>query len=178
MRRVKYFVASSLDGYIARVDGGVDWLFMDQDYGMSAFFKSVDVAVMGRRTYDKMLQLAPKQAFFPGMKNYVFSNRSVGRGNDVVFVSGDVGEWVRDIKSGVGKDIWLVGGGDLLRQFLAVGMVDEIGVTVHPRLLGEGVALFPAPYPEIELELLRCEQYSTGLVQVVYGVKRNSNAKD
>jgi dihydrofolate reductase len=87
MRRIKYFVASSLDGYIAREDGGVDWIFMDQDYGMSAFFKSVDVAVMGRGTYDKMLQLAPQQAFFPGMANYVFSTKRTDS-ESVTFVSG------------------------------------------------------------------------------------------
>jgi dihydrofolate reductase len=163
MRRVRYFVASSLDGYIARADGGVDWLLMDQDYGMSAFFKSVDVAVMGRRTYDRMLQLAPQQAFLPGMENYVFTMRSIESEN-VTSVSCDPGEWTRTIQAGAGKDIWLVGGGNLLQQFLERGLVDEIGLTIHPRLLGEGHALFPAPYPETELELLRCEQYSTGLV--------------
>jgi dihydrofolate reductase len=177
MRRVRYFVASSLDGYIARADGSVDWLFMDQDYGMSAFFKSVDVAVMGSGTHDKMLRLAPKQPFFPGMESFVFSSKSVGTKNGVTFVRGDVGAWAGDIKSRPGNDIWLVGGGNLVRQFLAAGLVDEIGVTIHPRLLGEGVALFPAPYPEVELELLRCEQYSTGLVQVFYGVKGRPTAK-
>jgi dihydrofolate reductase len=175
MRRVKYFVASSLDGYIARTDGSVDWLLMDQDYGMSAFFKSVDVAVMGRRTYDKMLQLSPERAFFPGMENYVFSTKS-GEGTKVTFVSEDVGEWTRAMTERPGKDIWLVGGGDLLRQFVEARLVDEIGLTIHPRLLGSGLPLFPAPYPELELELMRCEQYSTGLVQVFYAVKRESAA--
>jgi dihydrofolate reductase len=162
MRRVKYFVASSLDGFIARADGSVDWLFMDQDYGMAAFFKSVDVAVMGRGTYDKMLQLAPKQAFFPGMENYVFSHASSDKNDKVTFVSGDVGRWVSEIRSGSGKAIWLVGGGDLVRQFLVAGIVDEIGVTIHPRLLGSGIALFPEGGPEVELELTGCEQYSSG----------------
>ena len=59
MRKIKYFVANSLDGFISRIDGGVDWLFMDQDYGMSAFFESVDIAVMGRKTFEKMQELAP-----------------------------------------------------------------------------------------------------------------------
>lgn len=175
MRRVKYFVACSLDGFIARADGGVDWLFMDQDYGMSAFFKSVDVAVMGRRTYDKMLELAPRQAFFPGMENYVFSTAAKEGDGRVKFVSGDVGEWVEMIRTRPGEDIWLVGGGDLVRQFLAKRMVDEIVLTIHPRLLGSGIPLFPAPYPEMELELLRCEQYSTGLVQVFYGVRHRES---
>jgi dihydrofolate reductase len=175
MRRIKYFVASSLDGYIARADGGVDWIFIDQDYGMSAFFKSVDVAVMGRGTYDKMLQLAPNQAFFPGMVNYVFSTKKTDS-ESVTFVSGGVSEWTRAILSKPGKDIWLVGGGNLVRQFLQGGLVDEIGLTIHPRLLGAGIDLFPKPYPDMELELLRCQEYSTGLVQLFYRVTRGSSA--
>jgi dihydrofolate reductase len=65
MRRIKYFVANSLDGFISRRDGSVEWLFMDQDYGMTEFFGSVDVAVMGRKTHDKMLELSPQQPFIP-----------------------------------------------------------------------------------------------------------------
>jgi dihydrofolate reductase len=171
MRQVKYFVACSLDGFIARADGGVDWLFMDQDYGMSAFFKLVDVAVMGRKTYDKMLELAPQQASFPGMENYVFSTAAKEGDGKVQFVSGDVGEWVKTIRAQKGRDIWLVGGGNLVRQFLAAKVVNEIVLTIHPRLLGSGIPLFPMPYPEMELELIRCERYSTGLVQVFYAVK-------
>lgn len=171
MRRVKYFVACSLDGFIARADGSVDWLLMDQDYGMSAFFKSVDVAVMGRKTFEKMLELTPKQTSFPRMENYVFSTSLKEGPGKVKFVSGDVGEWVEIVRTRSGKDIWLVGGGDLVRQFLAKGVVDEIALTIHPRLLGSGIPLFPAPYPEMELELIRCEEYSTGLVQAFYRVK-------
>jgi len=177
MRRVKYFVACSLDGFIARSDGNVDWLFMDQDYGMAAFFKSVDVAVMGRMTYDKMRELAPQQASFPGMENYVFSTSTKERDGEVKFISMDVREWVTEMRGRPGKDIWLMGGGNLVRQFLVSKVVDEIVLTIHPRLLGTGIPLFPPPYPEIELELLRCEQYSTGLVQVFYSVKQEAKDK-
>ena len=172
MRKVKYFVADSLDGFISRRDGGVDWLFMDQDYGMAEFFRSADLAVMGRRTYDKMVELAPGKAFYPGMKNYVFS-RSVatGRRAGVEFVSGDVDAWTAKVRARRGKDIWLVGGGDLVRQFLERRLVNEIGLAIHPRLLGDGIPLFPPPYPETELELLQCKRYSTGLVQLFYAVK-------
>jgi dihydrofolate reductase len=172
MRKIKYFVASSLDGFISRLDGSVDWLFMDQDYGMTEFFRSVDVAVMGRKTYDKMLELAPEQAFYPGMQNVVFSR---SRPNDakgaVKFVSGDVEAWAKGVRSKSGKDIWLVGGGSLATQFLQKRLVDEIGLAIHPRLLGQGILLFPQGYPETELELSRCEQHSTGLIQVFYQVK-------
>lgn len=172
MRSVKYFVANSLDGFISRGDGSVDWLFMDQDYGTSRFFASVDVAVMGRKTYDKMQELAPGQSFSPGIENYVFSkSRPSGEFGGSTFVSGDIGEWLTSIRTNPGKDIWLVGGGELVREFLKNRLVDEIGLTIHPRLLGDGIALFRKPYPETELELIQCEQYSSGLVQVFYRVK-------
>ena len=172
MRKVKYFVATSLDGFISRRDGSVDWLFMDQDYGMAEFFKLVDVAVMGRKTYGKTLELMPGKALFPGMDNYVFSRTKpeVIQG-PVKFVSCDIQSWIKAIREKPGKDIWLVGGGELARQFFQQRLVNEIGLTIHPRLLGEGVLLFPQPYPETELELVQCKQYSTGLVQVFYKIK-------
>jgi dihydrofolate reductase len=172
MRKVKYFVANSLDGFISRQDGSVDWLFMDQDYGMAEFFKSVDVAVMGRKTYDKALELTPGQVIFPGMDNYVFSRTQPdGVKGPVEFVSCDIQSWIETIREKSGKDIWLVGGGELARQFFQKQLVNEIGLTIHPRLLGKGVPLFPQPYPETELELLQCKQYSTGLVQLFYKVR-------
>lgn len=174
MRSVKYFMASSLDGFISRADGGVDWLFTDQDYGMTRFFASVDVAVMGRKTYDKTQEMRPGQSFSRGMKSFVFSRtRPSGEFSGFTFVSGDIGGWLGSIRESPGKDIWLVGGGELVREFLKDRLVDEIGLTIHARLLGDGVALFPKPYPETELELMHCEQYASGLVQVFYKVKRS-----
>jgi dihydrofolate reductase len=169
---VKYFVANSLDGFIAREDGSADWLFMDQDYGMTEFFGTVDVAVMGRKTYDKALELSPGQVLFPNMESHVFSRTKLkSESGTLRFVSEDVETWTNSVREKPGKDIWLVGGGDLVRQFLQKHLVDEIVLTIHPRLLGSGISLFPQPYPETELELVGCRQYSTGLVQVFYRVK-------
>ncbi|RXH58817.1 dihydrofolate reductase family protein [Granulicella sibirica] len=172
MRSVKYFGANSLDGFISRADGSVDWLFMDQDYGMSRFFASVDTAIMGRKTYDTMQQMSPGQTFFPGIKHYVLSrSQQPGQHGAFTFLSGDPVEWLAELRSRPGKDIWLVGGGELLREFLQHHLLDEIVLTIHPRLLGSGVPLFPEPYPETELELDHCDHFSTGLVQVFYRVK-------
>lgn len=172
MRAIKYFVANSLDGFISRTNGDVDWLFTDQDYGSAEFFRSVDIAVMGRKTYEKICELTPEQPYCPGMKNYVFSRtQPEGIRNNVEFVSSDVESWANHERAAPGKDIWLVGGGELVRQFLEKRLVNEITLTIHPRLLGEGLPLFPPPYPETELELIRCETYATGLVQVFYRVK-------
>jgi dihydrofolate reductase len=173
MRKVKYFVANSLDGFISRADGSVDWLFMDQDYGMSSFFASVDVAVMGRKTYDKIQELAPGQGFSPTINEYVFSRtRPSGMVRNTTFLNEPIGSWLDRTRQQPGKDIWLVGGGELVRAFLQEHLVDEVGLTIHPRLLGAGVPLFPAPYPETELQFISCKEYETGLVQVFYSVKR------
>ena len=172
MRKVCYFVANSLDGFISRHDGGVDWLFMDQDYGTADFFASVDVAIMGRKTYDKMQELAPGQSFSPHIRSYVFSRTPPTKNPDPFqFVNEPLEPWVANLRKQPGKDIWLVGGGDLVQQFLSASLVDELGLTVHPRLLGSGVPLFPGPYPEMELVLDRHKKYETGLLQVFYSVK-------
>lgn len=172
MRRIKYFVASSLDSYISRKDGGVDWLFMDQDYGMKEFFASVDVAVMGRKTYQKAVELSPSGPLFPGMKNYVFSHLlPKGKQEHIEVVSDPPESWAESVRAMPGKDIWLVGGGEMVREFLQKRLVNEIGISIHPRLLGDGIALFAQPYPETELELVRSKQYPSGLLQVFYRVK-------
>ena len=172
MRLVKYFVASSLDSYISRKDGSVEWLFMDQDYGMQEFFASVDVAVMGRKTYAKALELSPQGVNFPGMKSYVFSHLlPKGKQENIEVVSDDPTTWVRSIRAHTGKNIWLVGGGEIVREFLQRRLVNEIGISIHPRLLGDGIPLYAQPYPETELELIRSKQHPSGLVQVFYRVK-------
>jgi len=167
MRRVRYFVACSLDGFLARLNGDVDWLLTDQDYGMSAFFSTVDVAVMGRKTYDKAREMG--QESFAGMETFVFCH-APAESNKVKFVSGDVLEWLHEIRLKPGKDIWLVGGGDLVKQFLAARAIDEIALTIHPLLLGSGLPVIPIPFPETELELLEITPYDTGLVQLLYQV--------
>jgi dihydrofolate reductase len=172
MRRTKYFVASSLDSYISRKDGGVDWLFMDQDYGMKEFFASVDVAVMDRKTYQKAVELSPSGPLFPGMKNYAFSDLLPKGKQEHIEVVCDLPEsWAESVRAMPGKDIWLVGGGEMVREFLQKRLVNEIGLSIHPRLLGDGIALFAQPYPETELELMRSKQYPSELLQVFYRVK-------
>ena len=172
MRLVKYFVASSLDSYISRKDGSVDWLFLDQDYGMKEFFSSVDIAVMGRKTYAKAQELSPQGVNFPGMKSYVFSHLLAnGKQDNVEIVSDSPENWLKSIRATPGKNIWLVGGGEMVREFLQKKLVNEIGISIHPRLLGDGIPLYAQPYPETELQLLRSKAHPSGLLQVFYSVK-------
>jgi dihydrofolate reductase len=172
MRLIKYFVASSLDSYISRLDGGVDWLFTDQDYGIKEFFATVDVAVMGRKTYEKAIERSPQRVQFPGMKTFVFSHLlPKGKKENLEVISDEPASWVKSMREAPGKDIWLVGGGEMVREFLQKRLVNEIGLAIHPRLLGDGIPLYAQPYPETELELIRSNTYPSGLLQVSYRVK-------
>jgi dihydrofolate reductase len=184
MRKVKYFVANSLDNFIARPDGGVEWLFMDgTDYGMKEFFASIDTMLMGRKTYEftlshnprpkrKSKKAKPKRSSKFGMRSYIFSRTLKPEENeDVEIISENAGEFVRNLKAEEGKDIWLMGGGELARSMFAENLVDEIGLNVHPVLLGAGIPLFPDIGKQIDLELLECKAYQNGCVQLTYRVK-------
>ncbi|MGI9107395.1 MAG: dihydrofolate reductase family protein [Pyrinomonadaceae bacterium] len=190
MRKVKYFVASSLDNFIARPDGAVDWLLMDgTDYGMSEFFKSIDTMLLGRKTYEfaiahsssasrkrKSKSKKAQGAASWGMRSYVFSRTIETGASDegVNLISTDAGAFVRNLKAEAGKDIWLMGGGELARSLLAEQLVDEINLTIHPILLGTGIALFPDIGQQVDLALLDCKAHKNGCVQVSYRVRNLS----
>jgi dihydrofolate reductase len=167
MRRVKLFVATSLDGFIARADGSVDWLYTDGDFGWTAFSASVDAALIGRKTHDQMLRWG--HPAYAGMINYVFSrSRRADDGVPVTYVSGELRNFVGRLKRDAGKDIWLVGGACLVDAFREHDLIDDVILSVHPILLGDGIPLFPDRYGNMPLELERCVEYERGLVQLWY----------
>jgi dihydrofolate reductase len=167
MRRVKLFIATSLDGFIARADGAVDWLYADGDFGMRQFFASVDTTLIGRKTHDQMV--AWGHPAYEGMDNYVFSRtRRADDGVPVRFVSGDLVEFVGRLRRRPGKDLWLVGGGDLIAEFRERDLIDDIILSIHPVLLGEGIPLFPGRHDPLNLDLVGCTEYERGLLQVSY----------
>jgi dihydrofolate reductase len=167
MRRVRYFVASSLDGYIARTDGSIGWLFHDADYGYAEFYASIDTVVMGRATYELALALGPYP--FSGKKAYVFSQSRAGtRDGHAEFVAGDVPAFVAGLRAQPGRDIWLVGGAKLAREFLAADLIDEHIVSIHPVLLGAGIPLFPVNGRETVLRFEGARTFPSGLVQLRY----------
>ena len=170
MRKVIHFVAMSLDAYIAGPKGEVDWLFMDQDYGMKRFFASIDTALIGRKTFEFML--GQGMMSYPGATNYVFS-RSLRSGDhpEVNIVGENAAATVAELRAGEGKDIWLVGGGSLFRSLLDADLVDELTVAVHPILLGRGIPLLPPRETQVALDFIRAEPYDTGLVMLHYGVR-------
>ena len=181
MRKVKYFVANSLDNFIARPDGGVEWLFNDgTDYGMAEFFRSIDCMLFGRKTYEVAIghsqpkrksRKAKKKSFSGGMKSYVFSRTlKAGPDDDFTVVSENAGAFVRKLKSEPGKNIWLMGGGELAGSLLTEGVVDELSLNIHPVLLGKGIPLFQGLKLQLNLEVLSTKAHENGCVQVEYRV--------
>jgi dihydrofolate reductase len=167
VRRIKLFIATTLDGFIASPDGSVEWLFTDGDFGMREFFASVDTALIGRKTHDQMI--AWGQPSYPGMVNYVFSrSRRADDGVPVGYVTGDIEEFVGGLRRTPGKDLWLVGGAGLVDSFRELDLIDDVILSIHPLLLGDGIPLFPDRHEPLQLELTKSTEYERGLVQLHY----------
>lgn len=173
MRKVTFGVANSLDNYIARPDHSVDWLLWNDEVAalIKTFWKTVDTVVMGRKTYE----VAAKSGSggYPGMKTYVVSRTmSSLPDKSVEIVPGDVAAFMRNLKTQEGKDICVMGGGELARSLFEANLIDEFGVNIHPVLLGDGIPLFYPMTRQIEMELLECKTLKTGCVYLLYRVKK------
>jgi dihydrofolate reductase len=169
MRKVVLGVGISLDGYIARPDGSVDFLFMPKDYSMGPFFKRIDLAVMGRKTYEMGLKMGGGRFDSQGMRCTVFSRSlETGERGGVTFIAETPAEFVRAARKRKGKDIWLMGGGELTRDFLREDLVDELYLGVVPVLIGEGIPAFPCGFPQREFALVENKTFSKGLIALRY----------
>jgi len=175
-RKVLLGLGISLDGYIARLDGSVDFLFMPKDYSMGPFLKTIDTAVLGRKTYDDGLKMGG--TFTGSTKYYVFS-RSLppGERNGAIFVNDSPSALIAEIRKKPGKNIWLMGGGILIRDFLKEDLVDELYIGVVPILIGEGIPLFPSGFPQREFDLVENKSYSRGMIALKYERARKKNKK-
>lgn len=174
MRKVIFGGANSLDNYIARPDHAVDWLMWSDEAGelMKEIWPRFDTFVMGRKTYEVGLKSAGGKNPYARTRTVVFSRTLDPSGHDgVEVVSSDPGEFVRELKSGEGKDICVMGGGEIGKVLLEAGVVDEIGFNIHPVLLGSGVPLFHGMGRQIDLEMLECRPFKNGCVYVNYRVK-------
>jgi dihydrofolate reductase len=171
MRRLRYQVASSLDGYIAGPTGEFDWIVSDPEIDFGALFKQFDTAVMGRRTFEVTLQNGGDGSM-EGMEVIVFSKTLKKEDFPGVSVIGtDAVENVRELKKKPGKDIWLYGGGELFRTLLDAGLVDTVEPAVIPVLLGGGVPLLPPMATKTSLKLTKHHLYpQSGIMLLEYAV--------
>lgn len=168
MRKVVLSLGLSLDGHIARPDGAVDFLFMPKGYSNAEFWKSVDVALLGRKTYEAGKKMGGDFKRWK-MKFYVFSKTMApGERDGVTFVNEKPAKLVEELRMQTGKDIWHMGGGELAREFLREDLVDEMRLGIVPVLLGEGIPLFPSGFPERKFSLIANKSYSQGLVELQY----------
>ena len=181
MRKVIFGGANSLDNYFARADHSVDWLMWSDEAAeiMKDMWPRFDVMLMGRKTWDasvknfseKELKKARKKS--SGMQTYIFS-RTMSPGplfEGTEVVNRDAAEFVQELKQREGKDIMLMGGGELAASLLEAGLVDEIGFNIHPVLLGSGIPLFHQMGRQIDLELVEARPFKNGCVYVYYRVK-------
>ena len=176
MRKVVFGGANSLDNFIARPDHGVDWLIWSKDVAAitGELWKTIDTVVMGRKTYE-VAERSGQGDGYPGMKTYVFSRTLPQKpGGSVTIVRDDAADFVRRLKHQEGKDICVMGGGELGRSLLEGGVIDEIGFNIHPVLLGKGIPLFHPMTRQIDLELTECRALESGCVYVLYGVKNEN----
>ena len=177
-RNIIVHIGTSADGYIARPDGDLDWLTSrpapEGFYGMNAFMKSIDTLLLGRKTYEVSLSLGGK--FDSKNRTIVFSRHPAppDAPTGVEFVSGAIGSVVSSLRDQAGKDIWLMGGGELIASFLDEQAIDEFVVTVAPVFIGDGIPLIARRYRHVPLDLQSVERFEDGVVQLHYRVPKPS----
>jgi len=173
MRKIKLYIAISLDGKIAKPNGDVSWL--DEvlnpdkaDYGYEEFIDSIDATLMGRKTF---IQVEAFEGPFPyrDLKNYVFTKHPEKYASEnIEFVSEEIISFIQDLKSKPGKDIWLIGGGQINALLLNHQLIDEMLIFVMPIVLGAGIPLFHSLASEKALNLVEIKSYSSGVVLMKY----------
>jgi len=179
MRKVVLGLGISLDGYIARLDDSVDFLFMPKDYSMASFFATVDTAIMGRKTYDAALKMGGSGSFAgSSMTSYVMSiSQPPGARAGVIFTKQSPAALIAQIRKRPGKDILLMGGGELARAFLKADLVDELYLGMVPVLLGEGLPLFPSGFPQRNFAIVENKTFSKGLIALKFKRLRSKSAR-
>ena len=169
MRRVRYAVGMSLDGFIANNLDETSWMIGDPGYDSRPFLASVDTALVGRRSYEVMLR--HRMRSYPGLRTYVVSRTLPAEDYpEVTMVGDDVLAKVAELRAENGKDIWLCGGGELFRSLLDAHLVDTIELGVSPILLGQGRPFLPSADRSHRLRLTRKEAFPSGLLVLHYDV--------
>lgn len=172
MRRIRYKVVASLDGFIAGLNDEIDWIVADPEVDFNAIYEQFDTLLVGRRTFEQMARVG--RTTIPGMKTILFS-RTLQQSNapGVRLISDNWADALADLRVMPGKDIWLFGGGSLFKSLIERGFVDTVEVAVMPVLLGSGIPLLPPPADRAILQLTHQQVYKSGIVLVEYAVERS-----
>lgn len=153
-RKLVLFIAQSLDGFIATKDDSLDWLFKvegEGDNGYTEFFETIDTILIGKRTYDWIMKHENGQFPYKDKSCFVFSRTRNNDTDHVKFINEDIVTFTNNLKKEDGKNIWIVGGGDLLHTFLKENLVDELILTIAPKIIGEGIPLFKESNYQLDL---------------------------
>jgi len=169
-------IATSADGYVARTDGNLDWLTRRPApkgfYGLPEFERSVDAKILGRKTFDLSVKMGA--SFSADDMHYVFSRRqppaSVPAG--VQFVREAIRAFAERLRKQAGKNIWMMGGGEIIGSFLDEDAIDEFIITIVPTFIGEGIPLMAPRHREVPLRLLSLQRFPDGVVQLHYEVQQ------
>lgn len=176
-RKIIVNIATSADGYLARPDGDLDWLTERPApkgfYGLPEFERSTDAKILGRKTFDRVLQMGAR--FSAGAVHYVFSRQpppaSLPPG--VHFVTESIAAFVERLRKQAGKNVWMMGGGEIIASFLDEAVIDEFIISIVPVFIGEGIPLIAPRHREVALRLLGIQQFPDGVVQLHYEVQRS-----
>ena len=178
MPEIKLFIASSLDGYIARPNGSIDWLNEipnpdNSDFGYTDFYAGIDTVVMGRSTYDEVMGFDVDWPY-PDCRCYVVStNKDYQTSTPNTSVVYQVDQsFIEELHSTSNSNIWLVGGGKLIQSFMNLDVVDELIITFISRIIGDGLPLFPSPTLDSRWEILKAEVLNEAAVILTYRRKR------
>jgi dihydrofolate reductase len=183
--RVTIHMAASLDGFIARKDGGVDWLETSDEFAdgddldpgfVEAFLKTIDCYVMGSRTYETALRFeAQGSGWAYGDKpTFVLTSRELPRARETVeFYSGDLAQLVNGRLRPAFRSVWFVGGGEVSGQCLRLGLADEVYYSILPILIGDGIPFFSKLDRDVALHLAGVKAYKSGMVELRYEVRRS-----
>ena len=174
MSKVVLFTATTLDGFIARPDGNLDWLIEfpnpdNLDYGYSDFMLGVGAIIMGKNTYNEILSFGFDWPY-KGIESYVVASdpKFEIKSTDTYLVKEGLTTLVDRLKQEKGKDIWLVGGGKLITSFLNHKLIDRMVLTIIPTIIGDGIRLFPDKPKETSWALTECTSFKTGIVNLIY----------
>lgn len=173
MRKVKLFIAMSVDGYIADKDGGVSFLqghedCLENEGTYSEFIKKIDTILMGWNTYNQIItELSPDHWVYDNLLTYVFTHREQKDSDKIIFTSDYLEELIKKLKGDDGKDIWICGGADLVQQAISLDVIDEYFISIIPTFLGNGIKLFSQNDVERKLKLINTIT-NNGIIELNY----------